>query len=257
MVRRARRVAAVLVAAAAVTLAVALPASAEPNYPPAFTRITADRTIVAPKVAVHFSAQTFTPGTNVTVDVSGTSAQSLSASADANGVAHAAVAFGTVGAQTVTFRGVDLLGSPLSLSTVITVVPAGSPGTGDPGTGGSGSSGPGSTGGPGGTGGSAGSGTIGAGSGGATVGQGFGGSSGGSGTGSGSSGTGSAGSGSSGPGSLDASGTGSGTSTTDATGLGGTLAPVLTATVLAGLLLAAGVALVVAGRRRNRSADPS
>jgi hypothetical protein len=252
MLRRARRAAAVLAAAAALTLGVALPASAEPNYPPAFTRISADRTIVAPRTAVHFSAQTFTPGSTVAIDVTGSSAQSLTAPVNADGVAHAALSFDFVGAQTVTFRGVDLLGAPLALSTVITVVPAGSPGTGGPGTTGGGST----TGGSGATG-SGTTGSTGTDGSGTAVGSGSGGSNG-SGTGATTSGTGTApngagSTGGSGTGSLDASGSATGDAAV--TAVGGTLGPAITVVLLGGLLLASGVALIVAGRRRNRSAD--
>ena len=254
-----RRAAAVLAAAVALTAVAALPAVAEPNYPPSFTRISADRTIVAPRIAGGFVAQTFAPGSRVDVSVTGTSAQRTTATANADGVARASLAFAAVGTQTVSFAGVDPAGSPLTLSTKIQVVPAGSDGSGDNGSGstGTGASGPGGQG-------AAGHGsTSGPSTGGASVGGGSTGAPGSSaGTGSAPSGSTSGGSVTGGSGS-SSGGDPAGAGSTDAGGAPsnsaastGSLTPVLGVLGLALVMLAGGVLLVAAGVRRRTAAEP-
>jgi hypothetical protein len=156
-----RRVLVTAAAAAVMSLAAVTPAFAEPHYPPAFNRISADRTVAAPRQIVHISAMTFVAGSRVGVTVTGSSAQSTQTQADAQGVAAVDLRFANLGVQTVTVRGTYFGGTPLTLQTTITVADPTTGSTGGGGTGGTG----GSVGSGSGTPGTAGSGSGGSGSG--------------------------------------------------------------------------------------------
>lgn len=135
----------VLLALVAVPLAGS--ASAEPDYPPKFNRITASSFTVARTGTITFRAQTFVAGSTVAFRsvVKGRTVTSGTASADAKGVVVQKIRFDVAGRNVVSFRGTSSKGTPLTLSVPIKVTdPAaangGSSGTGTTGSGGSGES---------------------------------------------------------------------------------------------------------------------
>lgn len=139
---------------AALLAPLASPASAEPDYPPKFNKITASTFVVQRHGTVRFTAQYFKPGSTVRYKVvaHGRVVFRGVSVADAKGVVHQSIRFNVVGKNTVSFSGTSFKGKPLTLSAKITVLPlhssgggqtGGSSGGGDPGaeSGTSGSSG--------------------------------------------------------------------------------------------------------------------
>jgi len=118
-----RRGLAVFAVAAVLAMPMALPAQAEPDYPPSFYKISAEAFNARVGQALKFSAQTFKSGSAVAVDVSvsGNSVESGSAKANAKGVAATSVTFTTVGVNTVTMSGTSDKGDALSLHADVTV----------------------------------------------------------------------------------------------------------------------------------------
>lgn len=119
-----RRALAVGAVAAVLALPMGLaPASAEPDYPPVFHKITASAFYARVGQSVTFTAQTYRPSSQVAVDVSvkGTGVDSGTAKANAKGVATTSVTFTTTGVNTVTMSGTSVEGDPLSLSAQVTV----------------------------------------------------------------------------------------------------------------------------------------
>jgi LPXTG-motif cell wall-anchored protein len=136
----------VLLALVAVPLAGS--ASAEPDYPPKFNRISASSFTVARTGTITFRAQTFVAGSTVAFRsvVKGRTVTSGTASADAKGVVVQKIRFDVAGRNVVSFRGTSSKGTPLTLSVPIkvtdpTAANGGSSGTGTTGSGGSGGSG--------------------------------------------------------------------------------------------------------------------
>jgi LPXTG-motif cell wall-anchored protein len=122
-----RRGLAVFAVAAVLAMPMALPAQAEPDYPPSFYKISAESFNARVGQALKFTAQTFKSGSAVAVDVSvgGSSVDSGSAKANAKGVATTSVTFNTAGVNTVTMSGTSDKGDALSLSADITVTAGG------------------------------------------------------------------------------------------------------------------------------------
>jgi LPXTG-motif cell wall-anchored protein len=116
--------------AAAAVLAVPLgmaPANAETNYPPVFYQITATSFNAKVGGSVTFTAQTFSAGSAVDVNVSadGSSVGKSTATANSKGVATSKVTFTTVGVNSVTMSGTADTGEDLSLTADVTVTAAG------------------------------------------------------------------------------------------------------------------------------------
>jgi LPXTG-motif cell wall-anchored protein len=100
------------------------PANAEPDYPPSFYKITAERYTATIGQRIQLTAQTFRSGSAVTVDVTESgapSADSATVKANRNGVAKATVTFTVEGVNTVTMSGTADDGRPLALAADITV----------------------------------------------------------------------------------------------------------------------------------------
>ena len=100
------------------------PAHAEPDYPPSFYKITAERYTATIGQRIQFTAQTFRSGSQVTVDVTESgapSADSATVKANRNGVAKATVTVTVEGINTVTMSGTADDGRPLALAADITV----------------------------------------------------------------------------------------------------------------------------------------
>lgn len=100
------------------------PAHADPDYPPSFYKITAERYTATIGQRIQFTAQTFRSGSTVTVDVTESgapSADSATVKANRNGVAKATVTFTVEGINTVTMSGTADDGRPLALAADITV----------------------------------------------------------------------------------------------------------------------------------------
>ncbi|MFL6180399.1 MAG: LPXTG cell wall anchor domain-containing protein [Actinomycetes bacterium] len=118
-----RRGLAVFSVAAVLALPMALPAQAEPDYPPSFYKISAEAFNARVGQALKFTAQTFKSGSAVAVDVSvaGKSVDSGSAKANAKGLATTSVTFTTVGVNTVTMSGTSDKGDALALHADVTV----------------------------------------------------------------------------------------------------------------------------------------
>ena len=119
-----RRAMAVVAAAAVLALPMGLaPAQAEPDYPPSFTKISAEAYQARVGQKVKITAQTFKSGSPVTVDVAveGDSVGSGNATANRKGIASTSVTFKVAGVNRVTMAGTGADGDPLSLSTNITV----------------------------------------------------------------------------------------------------------------------------------------
>jgi LPXTG-motif cell wall-anchored protein len=127
----------VLLALVAVPLAGS--ASAEPDYPPKFNRITASAFTVARTGTITFRAQTFVAGSTVTFRsvVKGRTVASGTASADAKGVVVQKIRFDVAGRNVVSFRGTSSKGTPLSLSVPIKVTDPAASNGGNGGTSGS------------------------------------------------------------------------------------------------------------------------
>jgi LPXTG-motif cell wall-anchored protein len=145
----ARRIAA-LTGMLAVTLAVALvplagTASAEPDYPPKFNKISASSFVVTRGGSITFTARTFVAGSDVTFAVvaGGKTVVSGSAAANAAGKVVQRITFDVLGTNTVSFSGTGSNGQPLAMSVDVQVTDASS--------GGGGTGNNGSTGGTGGT----------------------------------------------------------------------------------------------------------
>lgn len=118
------------VVAAAAVLAMPMgmaPANAEPDYPPVFYQITATSFTAKIGGTVTFTAQTFSSGSAVDVDVStgGTSVGTSSANANKKGVATTDVTFTVAGVNRVTMSGTSDTGEDLSLSADVTVTAEG------------------------------------------------------------------------------------------------------------------------------------
>jgi LPXTG-motif cell wall-anchored protein len=136
-----RRIAA-LTGLLAVTLAVALvplagTASAQPDYPPKFNKITADSFVTPRGGTITFTARTFVAGSTVSYSAAagGTTVVNGTASANAKGIVVRGITFDVVGRNTVTFSGTSSKGQPLSMSVEVTVTDASSGGgTGDNGS---------------------------------------------------------------------------------------------------------------------------
>ncbi len=123
-----RRGLAVVAAAAVLALPMGMaPANAEPDYPPSFYQINAESFRAKVGTSVKFTAQTFSSGSDVAVDVSvdGDSVGSGSATANGKGIATTEVTFTVVGVNRVTMSGTSDQGEPLSLSADVTVTEAG------------------------------------------------------------------------------------------------------------------------------------
>ena len=103
------------------------PANAETDYPPSFYQITATSFNAKVGGSVTFTAQTFSSGSAVAVDVSegGKSVGTSSATANSKGVATSKVTFTVAGVNTVTMSGTSDTGEDLSLSADVTVTAAG------------------------------------------------------------------------------------------------------------------------------------
>jgi hypothetical protein len=142
---RARGVLSLLGVGALLVVVTALPASAEPNYPPSFYRISADSYTTHKGGRIGFTAQTFAPGSAVTfkVTVDGAAVATTSTTATGAGLASRALTFNTEGANTVSVSGTSDENAPLQMSTNVTVS-AVSPGGSGSNTGGSNTSGNGS-----------------------------------------------------------------------------------------------------------------
>jgi LPXTG-motif cell wall-anchored protein len=124
---------ALVVALATVALPLAGPASAEPDYPPKFNKITASSFTVLRTGSITFKAQTFESGSTVDFGVSaaGTDVAGGSAAADAKGVVVQDIRFDVVGTNVVSFSGTSSKGEPLTLSAQITVTDPAAGGSGD------------------------------------------------------------------------------------------------------------------------------
>ncbi len=100
------------------------PAHADPDYPPSFYKITAERYTATIGQRIQFTAQTFRSGSTVTVDVTESgapSADSATVTANRKGIAKASVTFTVEGINTVTMSGTADDGRPLALAADITV----------------------------------------------------------------------------------------------------------------------------------------
>jgi LPXTG-motif cell wall-anchored protein len=123
-VRRIAALAGLLGVAVAVTLVpLAGTASAEPDYPPVFNKITASSFVVPRGGSITFTARTFVAGSNVTFSASagGKTVVSGSAVANAAGKVVQGITFDVVGTNTVTFSGTSSKGKPLVLGVEVTV----------------------------------------------------------------------------------------------------------------------------------------
>ena len=103
------------------------PANAETNYPPVFYQITATSFNAKVGGSVTFTAQTFSAGSAVDVNVSadGSSVGKSTATANKKGIATSKVTFTVVGVNSVTMSGTSDTGEDLSLTADITVTAAG------------------------------------------------------------------------------------------------------------------------------------
>jgi LPXTG-motif cell wall-anchored protein len=150
LLRRIAVAGGLLVATAAVAVVpLAGPASAEPNYPPVFNKISASSFVVTRGGSITFMARTFVPGSTVSflVESGGTTVTSGTAVADADGKVTQDITFTEAGSNSVTFSGTSSKGKPLVMTVTVTVTdPSSGGGNGDNG-------GAGGTGGTGGTGG--------------------------------------------------------------------------------------------------------
>jgi LPXTG-motif cell wall-anchored protein len=142
-----RRIAA-LTGLLAVTFAVALvplagTASAAPDYPPKFNKISASTFVVARGGTITFTARTFVAGSTVTHSVvaGGKTVATGSAAADAAGVVVQKITFDAVGSNTVSFSGTSSKGQPLTMNVVVTVTDGSSGGGGGDNSGGTGGTG--------------------------------------------------------------------------------------------------------------------
>lgn len=100
------------------------PAHADPDYPPSFYKITAERYNATIGDTLRFTAQTFRSGSTVTVDVTESgapAADSATVKANGKGIARATVTFTVEGINTVTMSGTADDGRPLALAADITV----------------------------------------------------------------------------------------------------------------------------------------
>ncbi|MFZ0325318.1 MAG: LPXTG cell wall anchor domain-containing protein [Actinomycetes bacterium] len=127
-----RRIVGLTAAAVALTVPMAAPAWAEPDYPPVWNQISASSFVVARGGAVTFKAQTFQAGSSVAYRVTAAAgtAASGSATADAKGVVTQAITFTKTGVNTVTFSGTQKDGGALELVAAVTVTAADSAGNG-------------------------------------------------------------------------------------------------------------------------------
>jgi LPXTG-motif cell wall-anchored protein len=128
----------------AVTLALALvplagTASAKPDYPPVFNKITADSFVTPRGGSITFTARTFVAGATVSYSAAagGSTVVNGTAPANAKGIVVRGITFDVAGRNTVTFSGTSSKGQPLSMSVEVTVTDTSSGG----GTGGNGSTG--------------------------------------------------------------------------------------------------------------------
>lgn len=99
-------------------------ANAEPDYPPSFYKISAERYTATVGQRIKFTAQTFRSGSAVTVDVTESgapAADSATVTANRKGIAKATVTFTVEGINTVTMSGTADDGRPLALSADVTV----------------------------------------------------------------------------------------------------------------------------------------
>lgn len=99
-------------------------ANAEPDYPPSFYKISAERYTATVGQRIKFTAQTFRSGSAVTVDVTESgapAADSATVTANRKGIAKATVRFTVEGINTVTMSGTADDGRPLALSADVTV----------------------------------------------------------------------------------------------------------------------------------------
>jgi LPXTG-motif cell wall-anchored protein len=99
-------------------------ANAEPDYPPSFYKISAERYTATIGARIQFTAQTFRSGSAVTVDVTESgapAADSATVTANRKGIAKATVTFTVEGINTVTMSGTADDGRPLALSADVTV----------------------------------------------------------------------------------------------------------------------------------------
>ncbi len=103
------------------------PANAETDYPPVFYQITATSFNAKVGGSVTFTAQTFSSGSAVAVDVSegGESVGTSSATANKKGIATSRVTFTVAGVNRVTMSGTSDTGEDLSLSADVTVTAVG------------------------------------------------------------------------------------------------------------------------------------
>lgn len=124
-----RRAFALVVAVAVLLLPVALPtASAEPDYPPIFYKISASTFMARVGQQISFKAQTYEANSAVSWDVvaGGSTVASGSTQANVDGIARQTIRFTVAGTNRVTMSGTSDKGEPLSLSVNVTITEANS-----------------------------------------------------------------------------------------------------------------------------------
>lgn len=124
-----RRAFALVVAVAVLLLPVALPtASAEPDYPPIFYKISASTFMARVGQQISFKAQTYDANSAVSWEVvaGGSTVASGSTQANADGIARQTIRFTVAGTNRVTMSGTSDKGEPLSLSVNVTITEANS-----------------------------------------------------------------------------------------------------------------------------------
>ncbi|MDH4160732.1 MAG: hypothetical protein OEV62_10780, partial [Actinomycetota bacterium] len=146
LLRRVAVAGGLLVATAAVAVVpLAGPASAEPDYPPVFNKISASSFVVTRGGSITFMARTFVPGSTVTYTVTsgGSTVTSGTAVANADGKVTQDITFTEVGSHAVTFSGTSSKGRPLTMTVTVTVTDgsSGGGGGGDGNNGGTGGTG--------------------------------------------------------------------------------------------------------------------